>query len=281
MIENNNIETAYALGNGRLVHIRDVDKKNKGNYICPYCGDEMIARKGELKAMNFAHKNYDCGHAKESILHKLAKEILEDNKKITLPELKVNVGEYGLKQLISIQEFNADNVETEKYFGDFRPDVYMENNEQSVAIEIMVTHPVDDEKKDKIKEKGLSLIEIDLRSLIDKEFTREDVKELVIEKTVNKEWLYHIDQEQLVNNKLDELKYIDEKKEQERIKHQKEFIERYNYNPATEFPKSPKGQLFGGLLVAAGIVYFNVKKSTRKKINRNISRFFANIFRSL
>lgn len=293
MKENNNIATAYALENEELIHIRDVDRNNKGKYYCPSCKEEMVANKGPKNAMNFAHKDTDCGHAKESIIHLLAKEVLLFKKKLFLPELIADIEKIGLTTLIPSCEYFADHVHKEKYFGDFRPDVFMENNDQSIAVEILYKHAVEDDKIIKIQREKLSTVEVDLTSLIDKEFTIEDVEKLVISEIVNKEWLFHKEKEQLIENKITELTEIERTAELEQIEKEKneelnrinaereyqEYLKKYakNKTPLTLWQKIKLGGIIGG--ITGGITYLNAKKSTRKKINKAIGRFFYKIFK--
>lgn len=56
---------------GKYVHI---EQAHQGvTYFCPQCGNEMIARHGEVNAHHFAHK-VECACSGESYLHKIAKE---------------------------------------------------------------------------------------------------------------------------------------------------------------------------------------------------------------
>jgi len=59
---------------------------------------------------------------------------------------------------------------------------------RKLLVEVIVTHAVDDEKLSKIKELGISAIEIDLSSA-PRDIPREILSELIVDKNDNKEWL--------------------------------------------------------------------------------------------
>ena len=63
---------SYALDErDALVHAKDVDKGAKAKFYCVHCHEEMICRKGHVRAPHFAHKSAECGY--DQYLHSLAK----------------------------------------------------------------------------------------------------------------------------------------------------------------------------------------------------------------
>ena len=85
------IETNYALLDGKLVHISEVEKGKNCNCICPSCRKPLIAKKGKKKAHHFCHpQNETCEYAYETALHMLAKEILCNCRRFVLPSVKVD-----------------------------------------------------------------------------------------------------------------------------------------------------------------------------------------------
>lgn len=66
---------------------------------------------------------------------------------------------------ISEKEIPVDRVELEKRFDDIIPDIVVYSGDKYFFIEIYVTHPIDDEKLKKLKEKNISTIEIDLSKI--------------------------------------------------------------------------------------------------------------------
>ena len=75
------IKYHYALNdNGGIVDITDVDKENRKvqRFVCINCGEEMIAKLGEIKVRHFAHKSETPDCSSETYLHKLAKLRLKE-----------------------------------------------------------------------------------------------------------------------------------------------------------------------------------------------------------
>lgn len=83
------IKTAYACKNGQLVHVSTVERGLKCGCYCPNCRNPVIARKGIKRAYHFAHtRGTECMGAAETVLHLLAKEIVEELSSISIPEYR-------------------------------------------------------------------------------------------------------------------------------------------------------------------------------------------------
>ncbi len=120
--------------------------------ICAECKGELIARNnGKVKVHHFAHANgsnsIECS---QTALHRLAKKIIMENK--VIPAFFNGRLEF----------VNVSSVEEEKKLDDIIPDLYAENNGKPIAIEIFVSHQVDDVKFEKIRNHKLTTFEIDL-----------------------------------------------------------------------------------------------------------------------
>ena len=76
----------YALKNGMITSISDVERGLKCGCVCSACGAKLVARKGTKKIHHFAHyAGEDCEYGYESSLHLAAKEILSKSKKMIVP----------------------------------------------------------------------------------------------------------------------------------------------------------------------------------------------------
>lgn len=65
----------YALKDGRLVSIDDVEAGLDCGCVCPSCHQFLVAKKGKIKVHHFAYySKTSCEHAYESSLHLLAKK---------------------------------------------------------------------------------------------------------------------------------------------------------------------------------------------------------------
>ena len=136
-----------------------------------------------------------------------------------------------------------DAVLVEKgYYGKII-DLIGEKNGSKLGIEIKVTHPVDQEKKQYLRDNNLPTIEIDLSGYIDTDlgdFNIEDFKKMLIDTTENKSWIVIKDEISRLNEadeklkaeflKINEakLKNANYRKEQQKIDHMKQ-IESLNY----------------------------------------------------
>ena len=190
------IKIEHALKNGDLVHISEVNSGLKCECTCVCCDSKLVARKGDKMSHHFAHhKSEDCNGAYETILHILAKEILKESKSIVAPEIFFCFFYIRFKEMVIKYDF----VELEKRLGDIKPDIVVYKDNKPLLIEIYVTHKVDDIKKAKIKELGLSALEIDL-SDIDRYISKEELKDIILNDKKRKSWINNIPLDKLIKN---------------------------------------------------------------------------------
>lgn len=183
----------YALKDGNIVSIDDVPSGMECGCVCPACGDELIAHKGQKRMHHFKHRSSeDCEYGYESSLHLAAKDILSRSKKMVIPPVYVEFPQSGKpKELISKErKIPIDDVELEKRFDDIIPDIVVYSGDKYFFIEIYVTHPIDDEKLKKLKEKNISTIEIDL-SKIKREISVEELSDILLKASDRKSWKYN------------------------------------------------------------------------------------------
>ena len=89
------------------------------------------------------------------------------------------------------QRYAIESVDVEQKLGPIIPDVIARIKGRELIVEITVTHGVDGEKLKKIKELGLSCIEIDL-SDIQRDLSRANLEKVVADETTNKRWLHNV-----------------------------------------------------------------------------------------
>lgn len=223
-------EIYYALQNGKLVSIEDVESGLACNCFCPACNGKLVARKGEIRKPHFAHyKVEDCKHGAETALHLAAKEIIMEKKVFTIPSSKADKKVDGSQPILrGRKRIEFDKVESEVNLGDFIADILAKVNGKDLIIEIAVTHFVDETKREKIIAKGISAVEVDLSELKDG-FTKSELVNLVIENTKNKLWIFDAEKDALLKKKEEEeKKKVEEriKKWEEQIKKEKERIKK-------------------------------------------------------
>lgn len=144
--------TIYAaLKDDILVPLNDAEKGVR--YTCLECSEDVIVRSGLKRIKHFSHlANSDCNG--ESILHLTAKRIIKDNNEIIIPPRGVNSFKYT--KATEEYAFKSNNGTLRKV------DVLVENAEEKLAIEIKVTHAVEEDKILDFRRRKLKAIEIDL-----------------------------------------------------------------------------------------------------------------------
>jgi hypothetical protein len=151
-----------------FVEAGDVAKGKECGCSCPACGKSVMARHPRAKIVrHFAHLSGDsCSFGLETVIHQTAKQLLKSHKKVWLDAVHLSVGnpqEYRWVGLAPTQIFTAKRGEIEVVVGPFRTDVmFWATRGQRLAVEIVVTHPVDAEKKAFYEKERISAIAIDL-----------------------------------------------------------------------------------------------------------------------
>lgn len=177
------------------IHIDTAVNGRKCNCMCPACRADLVARNGGKKrAHHFAHASGTaCKWAGETDIHLMAKEIIKQNMYIQTPE-------YDATYYHDPETLNFDKVEAEVWVGEKKPDCTctytdLSGVERTVWIEIKVTHPVDEDKLDYIKEHNISCIEINLRKFQGLHDVTPDFLDGVLA-TAPREWLNapHLDE---------------------------------------------------------------------------------------
>ena len=174
----------FGLRDGRLVHVDEVERGLKCGCVCPDCEAPLIARHGAKNIHHFAHANgASCEGAYETSLHLAAKEVLEEEKHIVLPAVTAKLqNNRAPVEFAPALDHPIDSIELEKKLGTTIPDATAIVAGNKLAIEIKVTHGVDDEKLSRIRQERVSTLEIDLSDLprdLDKDLIRFHVVESV------------------------------------------------------------------------------------------------------
>lgn len=152
------------------VHIASAIRGGQCDCVCAACERPLVARKGTVRQHSFAHYPKDvqrsCMAAGESALHKFAKAILSEKRYIVLPPMiaKDEGEELALKPASRIE---FDRVELERSQGDVIPDVVCYKGGYRLFVEFKVTHAVDDEKRQRLRDHDAAVLEIDLSAYRD------------------------------------------------------------------------------------------------------------------
>lgn len=182
MVENKKEpQLTYALNAfGKMIYINDVERGLSCNCRCPKCKEPLVARLGHEggRQAHFAHKkDSDCHGSYMTALHKLAEQIIEEEKAVMAPKYKEVA-----KQKLS---FTKVEVELRVERKDLQPDVVgVTEDGLRWFVEIRNTHEVDETKKEKLKESNITCLEIDVR-----EQKLENLKSFILESADNREWI--------------------------------------------------------------------------------------------
>ena len=190
---------------GEPAHICEVENGLKCACACPVCDGALVARQGKIKEHHFAHASgEECRHAAETALHLAAKDMLAKRKEIVLPEVAVNAS-YGFPRIVVAPQrrYAIASAEVERKTGSIIPDVIVEVNGRQLLVEVTVTHGVDDAKLAKIRELGLSCLEIDL-SDAPRDLGREELEKIVVDGSARKRWLHNVRANEARNRILSE-----------------------------------------------------------------------------
>lgn len=190
MLSSESITLAIHQPSARIIHIDNALNGLACNCVCQECGGILEAIQGKKRQKHFRHHSIDtnCKGGIESALHKLAKQILIENKSIILPR-------YG--------KIFYDNAITEKQFQNIIPDVsaILPDNQQ-IFIEIFHTHKSTDSKNNFFINGQYKSVEIDMKFCpID---TISKIEEYVLNKTQNKTIIFWEQEKRLIPSKPNE-----------------------------------------------------------------------------
>lgn len=245
-----NCNTIFGVRDNKAIHVKELNQKLdrglKCKCNCLVCGMPLNAKLGDINEWHFAHTN-NCEGTLETALHLFAKEVLEKNKIITIPEVKVFFSEsstkvsdlkyiegnrYQYKNLVSkliskSKKIIFERVEVEKVIDDIKPDIVLYSGDKKLLVEVKVTHPIDYYKKEKIIKKDLSTIEIDLSGVDFYNFDKEAVEKEILYGVSNKFWIHNSYAANKLKTILEDNKKVIENKmkvDEEKEKKKKEWI---------------------------------------------------------
>lgn len=190
----------YALKEGKITSIDNVESGLKCGCICPACGEPLVAKKGSKVMHHFAHHaGHNCEYGYETSLHLAAKDILSKAGKMLIPAVRLQFPKsYKTEKISDEMEIEIDRVELEQRFDGIVPDVVVYTKNKYFYIEIFVTHRVDEEKLAKLKKLNISTIEIDL-SKINRMISPEELTDILLKKSNTKKWIYNVTEVKWLN----------------------------------------------------------------------------------
>lgn len=190
-----NVKNPFGVLNGETVLVDAVPSGLACNCVCHECGEKLVAKKGDINIHHFAHISYrSCERAFQLGMIERAKKILQEAKRIELPEVKFIFSKYRFEEILYPSKIiELDEVTTEYRCNDEFPDLVVYRKGRPLLIEIVVTHAVDTNKKNRIKELGISALEINLRWVLKSKDYKEiaDLEDYIIGSPILKSWIFN------------------------------------------------------------------------------------------
>jgi hypothetical protein len=190
---------AYGEKKDKLLYIDDVPNGAKCGCFCPCCKKPLNAHNGgKIRQHHFAHQSCcDCKGYYETTLHKLAKEIISEEKCVMFPKLGILPSEMKAFELVEVEKLNTETR--------LKPDCTCTTKDGWVLwIEILVTHPVSEEKAAIIKQNGINCLEINISNQpLDKEI----LKEFIVNSSDSRHFVNYPYREEIIR-KLNDGEYI-------------------------------------------------------------------------
>lgn len=140
----------YGLAKESRERVHVTEAVNGGDFICALCRTKIIVVRRNNEAHHFRHHTgkRQKGGGGKTRLHEDAIDKIKELGELKLPNGKV---------------MRFDMVETGVRIGkSVIPDAIGYINERAYAIEVYVTHPVDEEKIEKLEKLNVDTVEIDL-----------------------------------------------------------------------------------------------------------------------
>lgn len=181
----------YGLGpDDKLVHISDAPASGLAcGCRCPGCRAPLEAHRGSVRVHHFKHHgDRVCTGAWETALHLLAKEIVTQASGIGLPEVAAELD--GVVRVVAAARFwRCDATESEVSMGGIVPDLVLRRGDRELLVEIEVTHACDEAKREKLRERRLACVEVDL-SRVPRHAPREEHAEWILRKAP-RAWIFN------------------------------------------------------------------------------------------
>ncbi|MEI8291974.1 MAG: hypothetical protein WCH99_21090 [Verrucomicrobiota bacterium] len=182
------MKLGVALRDGEFVGINDVERGKTCLCVCPGCGANLVARKGDVRVPHFAHDGgVERSLCAETAAHRIAKTIIDRERRIWLPP--VYVFPFAYRPEVEEQFVEFDEVRLEQRIKDVQPDLVAHLRGRKLFIEIAVTHRTGLDKILKFRKNGVSALEIRIPKA--DVLSWETLQAAVVDNGRHKIWLCH------------------------------------------------------------------------------------------
>lgn len=196
----------YGIKDRKLHHVDEVEQGLKCECICPNCKEKLIARQGDINEHHFAHvaKECDITIAQEAAVRYMAKEILDEQKQIKLPQVifTSNNAFLGNKEYQQtdkridksqlIKRYEGEDAKTLRFDVVTEDKKYVICDELRIALSIKQRHAEHKWDEYTLKTDSYRVLEIDLtqyKDQVDSLFGTK-LKEILTEGLIHKHWVY-------------------------------------------------------------------------------------------
>lgn len=174
---------------GRILHVSEVASGLACGCSCPACRAKLVAHKGQIKIHHFAHYGVgECKSASETALHKFAKQVLDEERKLLIPAIVAEQDRHRY-EMHRPKTLRFDGATLEHRLHDVVPDVILRKSDRDLLVEIAVTHFCDETKIARIKALNVSAIEIDLSGL-SRNAAREEIAQAIL-RSAPRKWIFN------------------------------------------------------------------------------------------
>ena len=171
-------------------HVDRIAGRALAPFVCLGCGEPLILRASRRARNHFAHRS-DSRCSGETALHRYAKELLATTRQFTFTPLLLR--QAGLQEIVyEGGRFALDAVSIEKDRTGFRPDAIVHVGKCQFAIEFKVSNAVSDEKRHRVAEANLPMIEVDLNALRSGTIDADAYDDMILH-GAPREWVHHPD----------------------------------------------------------------------------------------
>ncbi len=179
---------------GRFVFVSEVPRGLACLCRCVVCGEPLIARQGAVREHHFAHASgrEPCDVSHESMLHRYAKQVIQEAGGLAVPLNEALEAQLGLGGTSTpAGQLRLLSIEVERSLQDLRPDLLGRTEAgAAVAIEVAYASFCDLVKVGRFAALQLPALEIDLRAFTPEAFDPEAVSASVPRDLASKAWLW-------------------------------------------------------------------------------------------
>jgi competence protein CoiA len=182
----------FAQLDGRVVHVDEVRRGKACRCSCLVCGERLIAKKGRRRRPYFAHYAHSAcrGGSRESDLHRFAKRVLEEAKRVRCPPgHPLALGSRWIAEAATEGWITFERVDAEVRVAGVQPDLRCMTETGTLLIEVTCSHGIDEDKLAKLTSLGLPVLEIRLEGVRDRNLSADALREIIIEQLQCKAWV--------------------------------------------------------------------------------------------